>query len=173
VERHLEDERKRIAQDFPLRLASTVHAMAGTAPIRRIEPSEPDPIYAAIKAEREAHAAYLATGEVQSRISDRDPSPPVEDEKAVAKRMANPGWKAWWAEYQKAEAVHEKSCQELWAAREAFLQTKPTTVAGLRAFVDHIDGALTDGEAGEAFWDGQERELVLPTITAAIRGLIA
>jgi hypothetical protein len=47
-----DDETKQAALAFPLRLASTVRAMAGTATVRRIEPSEPDPIYAAIQVHR-------------------------------------------------------------------------------------------------------------------------
>jgi hypothetical protein len=42
------------ADGFFGNLAATVRAMAGITTIRPIEPSEPDPIYAAIKAEREA-----------------------------------------------------------------------------------------------------------------------
>jgi hypothetical protein len=132
------DPRKRIAKDFPLRLAATVRTMAGTAAtIRPIEPFEPDPIHAAIKAEREAYAAYLATGEVQSRISDQDPDPIAVKPGAVPrKRRKTAAVKAWWAEYQKAEAVHQKCLTEFFAARSTFLQTQPSTVAALRAFVD-------------------------------------
>jgi hypothetical protein len=171
------DPRTRIAKDFPLRLAATVRTMAGTATIRPIEPSEPDPIYAAIKAEREAYAAYLATGEVQSKISDQDPDPdrcPIAVKPGVVprKRRKTKTVKAWWAEYQKAEAVHEKSCQEFFAARSTFLQTQPSTVAGLRALVDHINGPFSHGDGCEAFWDEHEMEMACPTLTAAVRSLI-
>jgi hypothetical protein len=37
----------------------------------------PDPVFAAVKREREAYAAYCATNEVQRRISDQDPCPPL------------------------------------------------------------------------------------------------
>jgi hypothetical protein len=145
-----------------------------TVPPNRRAKSQDDPILAAIKAEREAYAAYLATDEDQSRIVARDPCPPVGgDAKSVAKRRAHPGHKAWWAEYKEAEAVHENACQKFWAAREAFLQTQPTSVAGLRAFVDHIEGPFTHGHGCQEFWDEQERELILPTLAAAVRGLVA
>jgi hypothetical protein len=42
------------ARDFPRLLAPAVRAMPGTATIRRIEPSQPDPIYAAIERHRAA-----------------------------------------------------------------------------------------------------------------------
>jgi hypothetical protein len=145
--------------------ASAVIPAVGAAPV--------DPTFAAIKAEREAYAAYLATGEVQSRISDQDPDPIAVKPGAVPrKRRKTAAVKAWWAEYKEAEAVHEKSCQEFWAARETLLQTQPTTVAGLRAYLDHIDGPFSHGEAGEAFWDDDERELAFPTLAAAVRSLV-
>jgi hypothetical protein len=50
---------------------------------------------------------------------------------------------------------------------------RPTTVAGLFAFLDHMEGPLISGEAGEAFWDEHERELAIPTLAASIRNLIA
>jgi hypothetical protein len=54
----------------------------------------------------------------------------------------------------------------------AFLQTQPTTIAGLRAFVDHIEGPLSTGEAGEAFWDDEERKVAFPTLATAVRALV-
>jgi hypothetical protein len=161
----------------PTRLAAAVRAMAGTVTIRRIEPSEPDPIYAAIKAEREAYAAYLATAEAESRINDQCPDPIVfpivfKPGAVPRKRRKTAAVKAWWAEYQKAEVVHEKACQEFWAARETFLHTQPTTVVGLRAFIDHIDGPFSHGDGCEAFWDEHEMEMACPTLTAAVRSLI-
>jgi hypothetical protein len=86
--------------------------------------------------------------------------------------MVHPLHKAWWAEYQRAEDAHGESAQDLWSARVAFLKTPPTTVAGLRAFVDHIEGPLSTGDASEAFWDDNERELAFPTIVAAVRNLV-
>jgi hypothetical protein len=82
------------------------------------------------------------------------------------------GHLAWWAECQKAEEANTKSAQELWSAREAFLQTQPTSLAGLRAYLDHIEGPLSTGEAGEAFWDETEMPLAFPTLAAAARTLI-
>jgi hypothetical protein len=100
-------------------------------------------VFAAIKREREAYAAYCATNEVQRRISDQDPCPPLitdgmPDLLHHEKRIVHPLHKAWWAEYQRAEDAHGESAQDLWSARVAFLKTQRTTVAGLRAFVDHI-----------------------------------
>jgi hypothetical protein len=77
-----------------------------------------------------------------------------------------------WAQYQKAAAAHQKSAQELWSAREAFLETQPTSVAGLIAFIDHIEGPFSTGEPGESYWDDDERELAFPTLAAAARQLI-
>jgi hypothetical protein len=137
----------------------------------------PDPVFAAIKREREAYAAYCATNEVQRRISDQDPCPPLitdgmPDLLHHEKRIVHPLHKAWWAEYQRAEDAHGESAQDLWSARVAFLKTQPTTVAELRAFVDHIQGPLSTGEAGKAFWDDNERKMAFPTINAAVRDLV-
>jgi hypothetical protein len=136
----------------------------------------PDPTFTAIEAEREAYAGYLATGEVQTRMNKQNPFPSPKgealDRRKNAKRLAHPSHKAWWAEYKKAEDVHTASAQEFWAAREAFLKTRPITVAGLRVFVDHIDGPFTHGSAGEAFWDEEEMELAVPTLIAAVRSLV-
>jgi hypothetical protein len=144
-------------------------ALSGLAP-SVADASDLDPIFAAINAERDAYAVYVATDEVQTRIYDQDPRRP---EKRTVRSMKRPAVKAWWAEYQKAEAVHRKATQKWAGAREAFLRTQPTTVAGLRAFVDHIDGPFSHGGAGEAYWDNDEKALVFPTIAAAVRGLIA
>jgi hypothetical protein len=54
----------------------------------------------------------------------------------------------------------------------AFLQTQPTTVVGLLAFLDHIEGPLSTGDAGEAFWDEEEKNVAFPTLAAAARDLI-
>jgi hypothetical protein len=59
-----------------------------------------------------------------------------------------------------------------WSAREAFLQTQPTSVAGLRAYLDHIEGPFSSDEVGEANWDENEKELAFPTLAAAARALI-
>jgi hypothetical protein len=141
-----------------------------------------DPIYAAIKRERDVFAVYCVTGEAQSRVSDQNPSPMTEEEYSAkgakcealwAERVAHPEHKAWWAQYKEVAAVHDQSARELWSAREAFLQTQPTTLAGLFAFLDHIEGPLTSGEVGEAFWDENELQLAFPTLAAAVRGIIA
>jgi hypothetical protein len=139
--------------------------------------ARPDPIFAAIAAEREAYAAYCATNEVQKRISDQDPYPPpvrngVHDYEANENRLANPAHKAWWAEYREAEALHKESAQDLYDARTDFLTTRPTTIAGLLAFVVHIEGPFSTGETGEALWDETEWQVAIPTLTAAVRELI-
>jgi hypothetical protein len=137
-------------------------------------PSSIDPIFAAIERERAAHADYLVTSALQSRVSDENPfpAPRPENRKAEKKRLASPEHKAWWARYQEADSVCASSAQKLWSAREAFLQTQPISVAGLIAFVDHIEGPFSSGDAGEAFWDEKEHELAFPTLAAAARNLI-
>jgi len=117
-------------------------ATAKRKPARRAVKAAPkkvvDPIFAAIKRERDAYAAYRVTQKAQSRISAQDPYPPklvkgrAPSARSNAKRMAHPAWKAWWARYQEAEEVHRSSCEELWSAREAFLRTQPTSFAGLQ-----------------------------------------
>jgi hypothetical protein len=133
-----------------------------------------DPIFAAIECERAAHAAYLATAAIQSEVADQDPHPLARpaDRKAEKKRLANPQHKAWWARYEEAEKAHGHSADNLWAAREALLQTHPTTVAGLLAFLDHIEGPFSSDAAGEAFWDEQEHKIAFPTLAAAVRELV-
>ena len=42
-------------------------------------------------------------------------------------------------------------------ARADFLITQPTSVAGLRAFINHIDGPFSSGDTGEALWDERKR----------------
>jgi hypothetical protein len=117
------------------------------------------PDLAAIKFERDAFAAYCAPPK-----SRRDEKPPRGRHKAYA---------SWWARQLQAEKTHTKSAQDLWSAREAFLQTQPTTIAGLLAYLDHIEGPLSTGDAGEAFWDEEEHKLAFPTLAAAARNLIA
>lgn len=137
--------------------------------------SKPDPIFAAIKRERAAYAAYLATRAIQKQVSDQDPFPPLDplDHKAQKRRLASPQHKAWWARYQVAEKANEQSADKLYGAREAFLRTKPTTVVGLLTFLDHIEGPFSTGSAGKAFWDEMEHKLAFPTLAAAIRKLVS
>jgi hypothetical protein len=135
---------------------------------------EVDPIFAAIERERAAYAAYLVPRAIQSEVSDQDPfpSPKPLNRRAEKKRLASPEHRAWWARYKEAEAACTESGQRLWSAREAFLQTQPTSVAGLIAFINHIEGPFSSGEVGEAFWDEKEHELAFPTLAAAARNLI-
>jgi hypothetical protein len=141
-------------------------------------PSVPDPVYAAIEHERNACADYHATEEMQSRICDENPCPPKLrrgrplSDRSEARRMKRPEFKAWRARYEEADAAHSKSIGQLFAAREAFLQTQPTTVAGLVAYLDHIDGPISTGSPGESWWDEAEKELAFPTLAAAARALI-
>jgi hypothetical protein len=140
--------------------------------------ADADPVYAAIKRERDAFADYCITYEAQSRINDQNPLPLSEGDnyeavrKAVAKRRASPEFEVWWARYEEAEDAHTVSAQKWWSAREDFLQTQPTTSAGLFAFLDHIDGPFTSAPAGEACWDEHEWEMAFPTLAGACRNLI-
>jgi hypothetical protein len=143
---------------------------------RRPGAAKPDPIFAAIERERAAYAAYLATGADQHQVSDQNPFPlpdgRIEDDRAQKRRLASPEHRAWWVRYKEAENAHNQSAEKLWRAREAFLQTQPISVAGLIAFLDHIEGPFSSGSAGEAFWDEKERELAFPTLAAAARQFI-
>jgi hypothetical protein len=145
--------------------------------------ADADPVYAAIKRERDAFAVYCVTGEAQRRVSAQNPFPLAaqeidakltyaEREARWAERVARPEHKAWWARYKEVADPHEQSARELRSAREAFLQTQPTTLAGLFAFLDHIEGPLSTGEVGKAFWDESERELAFPILAAAVREII-
>jgi hypothetical protein len=110
----------------------------------------------------------------QSEVSDQDPfrSPKPLNRRADKKRLASPEHKAWWARYKEAEAACAESGETLWSAREALLRTQPTTVVGLLAFLDHIEGPFSSGEVGEANWDENEKELAFPTLAAAARNII-
>jgi hypothetical protein len=133
-----------------------------------------DPIFAAIERERAAYAAYESTRATQEEISDQNPFPaPKRDRRAEKKRLASPKHQAWWARYKETEEAHTKSAQALWGARETFLQTPPSSVAGLIAFIDHIEGPFSTGGPGEAFWDEEEHRLAFPTLATAARNLIA
>ena len=137
-------------------------------------PSSVDPIFAAIERERAAHTVYLATT-AAADIDDPIPPPSRDDpdfEEANERRMARPEHQAWWARWKEADAAHTEAAQGLWAAREAFLQTQPTSVAGLRAYLDHIEGPFSSDEVGEANWDEKEKELAFPTLAAALRNII-
>jgi hypothetical protein len=102
------------------------NALSGPAP------ASADPIFAAIERERAAYAACLIPRAIQSEVSDQDPfpSPKPLNRRADKKRLASPEHRAWWARYKEAEAACTESGQRLWSAREAFLQTQPTSVAG-------------------------------------------
>jgi hypothetical protein len=139
-------------------LAGTV---VNAAAIGMAKAGELDPIFAAIKYERDAFAAYCVTSEKTSRVGDE--KPPRGRHKAHA---------AWWARQREADKAHEQSAQGLWSARVAFLETEPTTVVGLLAYLDHIEGPLSTGDAGEAFWDEEEKDVAFPTLAAAARNLI-
>jgi hypothetical protein len=139
--------------------------LAGTAvnavAITMAKAGEVDPVFAAIEREREAFAAYCASSDFTHRIGEG--RPPRGRHKAHA---------AWWVRQREADRAHEESAQNLWSARVDFLETQPTTVAGLLAYLNHIEGPLSTGDAGEAFWDEQEKEAAFPTLAAAARKLI-
>jgi hypothetical protein len=66
---------------------------------------EVDPIYEAIKHERDIYAEYCATDAIQSRIGDEDPCPlkirqgrPPSD-RSIAKRLARSDVQAWLVRY--------------------------------------------------------------------------
>jgi hypothetical protein len=149
---NLEDERKRIAQDFPLRLAATVRAMAGTAIPRWIAPTampagaaEADPIFAVIAEHRAAVRAYCAA-------FDED------DEDLVAETGSD----------------HVDALAELVSCR-------PTTLRGVVALLEHLgepdyghdpDDVVLVGAVG---WGGSIKASVneLPRVLAeTMRGLI-
>jgi hypothetical protein len=167
------DDRIDAVRRFPLHVSVALRNMIGQQ-TKVVQPAERDPIFAAIERERAAYAAYLVTSAIQSQVSDQDPfpSPKPLNRRADKKRLRSPQHKAWWARYQEAEKAHEQSAQTLWGAREALLRTQPTTVVGLFAFLDHVEGPLSTGEVGEAFWDEKEHELAFPTLAAAARKLI-
>jgi hypothetical protein len=149
--------------------------IANTVAIGMAKTAEVDPIFVAIEHERAAYADYLATA-AAADIDDPIPPPLRDDpdfEEANKRRVARPEHKAWWARWKEADAAHTEAAQRLWTAREAFLQTRPTSVAGLIAFIDHIEGPFSSGDAGEAFWDENEKELAVPTLAAAVRDLIS
>jgi hypothetical protein len=107
---------------------------------------------------RKSHTA------AQNRISDSDPSPLVEDD---AKAIAHPAHGAWWAEYQKAEDANTEAANAWYAAQDAFLQTQPATLAGLFAFLDHMDAC--DADMG---WPDEWGNQAFPALAAAVRTLI-
>jgi hypothetical protein len=167
------DDRIDAVRRFPLHVGVALRNMIGQQ-TRVVQPAERDPIFAAIERERAAYAEYLATGAIQHQVSDQNPFPaPKRDRRAEKKRLKSPEHKTWWARYQEAEKANTEAAQALWSAREAFLQTKPTTVVGLLAFLDHVEGPLSTGDAGEAFWDEEEHKLAFPTLAAATRNFIA
>jgi hypothetical protein len=166
------DDRIDAVRRFPLHVGVALRNMIGQQ-TKVVQPAERDPIFAAIERERAAYADYLATGAIQDRVSDENPFPaPKRDRRAEKKRLKSPEHKTWWARYQEAKKANTEAAQALWSAREAFLQTKPTTVVGLLAFLDHVEGPLSTGDAGEAFWDEEEHKLAFPTLAAAARNLI-
>jgi hypothetical protein len=133
-----------------------------------------DPVFAAIERERAAYAAHCVISDAETEVCDQNPFPADRNEsrRAQKKRLASPLHKTWWARYKEVEAAHTESAQRLWSAREAFLQTQPISVAGLLAFLDHIEGPFSSGSDGEALFDENEKGLALPTLAAAARALI-
>jgi hypothetical protein len=135
---------------------ATETPLSGLAP-GLAESSEIDPIFAAIKAERNAYARYCASKEYYHTVAkELDP--------VCERRHGTPAWEA----YKTIEAAHTEIDGEWYDAQMDFLETQPTTASGLIAYFDHID-AHCDPDEG---WDAEWRNQAFPTITAAVRTLI-
>jgi hypothetical protein len=118
----------------------------------------PDPIFAAIERERAAHAEYRRARTAEHEIELRRPS----EADQVGKTEE---WRAWWAELRQAENV---GGPEWWDAQEEFLETQPTTPAGLKAYLDHIDATCDRDQGWAEDWEGR----AFPTLVAAVRALL-
>jgi hypothetical protein len=75
------------------------------------------------------------------------------------KRRKTAAVKAWWAEYKRAEGAHGEATGTWYDAQTDFLKTQPTTVAGLLAFVNHVDSHC-DPDKG---WDDEWGNDAFPT----------
>ena len=134
--------------------------VADAVAIGMAKAAEIDPIFEAIERERAAYAAYCVFDEARSQIGEK---PPKGRHKA---------YQAWYTRFLEAEREHDKIYGAMCDARSDFLLTQPTSVAGLRAFIDRIDGPFSSGDTGEALWDEVEKEVAFPTLSAAARKLI-
>jgi hypothetical protein len=106
-----------------------------------------DPIFAAIERERAAHAEYRRARAIEHEANLRFPG-------EVHRAARTDEFLAWQAEVEQTEDV---GVDEWWEAREEFLETQPTTSAGLKAYLDHT------GEINE--WAA----VAFPTLAAAAR----
>jgi hypothetical protein len=104
---------KRRGQDFPLRVAAAVRRMTGTATIRRIEPSEPDPIYAAIERHRRAFSEFSAAVAAADVFSDHP-------------------------EYEALQKPAKKAGRKETALVWKLVEIEPTTAAGLTALIQYV-----------------------------------
>jgi hypothetical protein len=117
-----------------------------------------DPIFAAIERERAAHSEYRRARAIEDEVEERFPG--------EAHRVANTDvHRAWCAEVERIENV---GVDEWYEAQEAFLSTQPTTPAGLKAYIDHIETACDPNKG----WDDDWATLAMPTLAAAVRDLL-
>jgi hypothetical protein len=136
-------------------------AAAGITPA--IAATEPDPIFDAIKYERDCYAEYGITSAITSKISDQCPTPmPIRVKPYTAAHVT------WWADYQKAEAVNTAAAKKWYEAQELLLETQPTSKAGLIAFLNHLD-AHCDADKG---WVDEWALMAFPSIASAVLELI-
>jgi hypothetical protein len=77
--------------------------------------------------------------------------------------------KSWRAEhrYDEVEAAARAATDAWWDAQKVLLQTQPTSVPGLLALLDHLNGIDQDE------WADDWAELVFPTIAESVRSLMA
>jgi hypothetical protein len=148
-----EDPRKRIAQDFPIRLAATVRAMAGTATVRRIEPSEPDPIYAAIAEHRQAVKAEARALEDTFGFGGGPAEEPEDSPAHVA-----------------AEERHSTASDRTQAAVWKLVEIEPTSAAGLRALMQYVV-SIEPGLQWPPGWEREFHKACLRSTEALIDGV--
>jgi 4-hydroxyphenylpyruvate dioxygenase-like putative hemolysin len=118
--------------------------------------TKPDPIFAAIERERAAHAEYRRARAIEHEANLRFPG--------EAHRAARTDeFLAWFAEVKQTEDV---GVDEWWEARDEFLETQPTTPAGLKTYLDHIEACCHPGDIDE--WAA----VAFPTLVAAVRALL-
>jgi hypothetical protein len=112
--------------------ASTVATAAPVAFARCIAPGDADPIYAAIESHRFAHAEWMRTIGEQDALEGQLDLP-------LAEQKQHPRWIEF---MRRVEVANER--MEL--TSEALTDVRPTTMAGVIALLDYIDG-FNRGEA--------------------------
>ena len=126
-----------------------------------VKAAEVDPIFAAITRERNAYAEYCRTSAIQDEIAERHPGEAHRGTRTKAHR-------AWWAALQQAENEHRGNIAGWYDAQVDFLTTQATTVAGLLAFINHVDN-YCDPDKG---WDDEWGNDAFPTLAAAVRSIL-